>query len=680
MTPDEPTEAESLLWKAFPSGGWADLRTGEPDEDDVDGGAAWGPERTVGAKTIRALLLGAGGLEPGRHPAVRLRGARVTGRLDLMGATVGYALVCEDCYFEEPLRFVESTTKTVRVVGSRLPSFNGARMRADGILNFFRSRITEGLRLDRAKVTGEVTLRGATVGSDPDGLAVAADGLAVDGNVECNEGFTADGLVRIRGARLTGSLNMDDARLGGPGPVALDARNLSVDGWFIARRAVVDGEFGVTNARIAGWFDLSGSVLRNPGRTALGGGGLSVGGGLWCHLGYTAEGETRLVGARLGGNLTLTEAGLSNPGGTALNLDRAVLGELDAPGLTVTGGQVRLAGTEIGGRLNLERARLSDGVDGTALFADGLSAQALLMDELRARGSMVIRTARISGRISLVRAELSSSDTALRLSRTEVGADVFCPYMTAEGRVKLTGARIERHLTLHEARLVNPSGVAFDGRALRAGELTLRAAVEGAVELHHARIGVLRDDPDRWPAVLYLDGLTYEALEPRLPAGRRLEWLSRDPDGCPPQPYEQLADLYARMGQPVEGRRVLYARELRQREGKTTVGRFWSALQDVTVGYGYRPWRAMLWLALLLALGSVLYGISPPQALKAGEAPHFNPVVYTLDLLLPIVDLGQQSAFNPAGAEQWFSYVLVSGGWILATTIAAGIARVITRR
>jgi hypothetical protein len=680
VTPDEPTEAESLLWKVFPSGEWADLRTGQPGADDVSRGAAWGPERTVRAETIRALLLGAGGAEPGRYPAVRLRGARVTGRLDLMGATVGYALVCEGCYFEEPLRFVESTTKTVRIVGSRLPSFNGARMRTDGILNFFRSRIEAGIRLDRAKVSGEVTLRGTSIGSNADGLAVAADGLTVDGNLECNAGFTANGVVRVRGARLTGSLTMDDARLGGTGPVALDARNLTVDGWFIARRAVVNGEFGVTNARIAGWFDLSGSVLRNPGRTAFGAGGLTVGGGLWCHLGYTVEGEMRLVGAQLGGNLTLTDAALSNPGGVALNLDRAVLGELSATGLTVTGGQVSLAGTEIAGRLNLDGANLDDGTDGTALVADGLSAHTLLMGDLRARGSVVVRTARITGRISLVRAELSSSDTALRLSRTEVGADVFCTGMTVSGRVKLTGARIERHLSLLEVRLVSSHGVALDARAVRAGELTLQGAIEGAVELHHARIGVLRDDPDRWPSALYLDGLTYEALEPRLPAGRRLEWLSRDPDGCPPQPYEQLADLYTRIGQPVEARRVLYARELHQRDAKTPIGRIWSALQDITVGYGYRPWRAMLWLALLLVLGSVMYGLAPPQPLKPGEAPHFNPVVYTLDLLLPIVDLGQQSAFNPAGLEQWFSYLLVSGGWVLATTIAAGIARVITRR
>jgi hypothetical protein len=94
----------------------------------------------------------------------------------------------------------------------------------------------------------------------------------------------------------------------------VDARNLGVDGWFVARRAVVDGEFGPTNARIAGRLDLSGSVLRNPGRTALGVGGLTVGGGLWRHLGYAVEGEMRLVGARLGGSLTLTDGVPANPG------------------------------------------------------------------------------------------------------------------------------------------------------------------------------------------------------------------------------------------------------------------------------------------------------------------------------------------------------------------------------
>ena len=55
-------------------------------------------------------------------------------------------------------------------------------------------------------------------------------------------------------------------------------------------------------------------------------------------------------------------------------------------------------------------------------------------------------------------------------------------------------------------------------------------------------------------------------------------------------------------------------------------------------------------------------------------------MIYTLDLLLPVIDLGQKHAYNPAGIEQWLSYLLTAADWILATTIAAGVARIITRR
>ena len=87
----------------------------------------------------------------------------------------------------------------------------------------------------------------------------------------------------------------------------------------------------------------------------------------------------------------------------------------------------------------------------------------------------------------------------------------------------------------------------------------------------------------------------------------------------------------------------------------------------------------MGWLVLLLAAGSVVFHAAPPPPLQHGDTPPFNAVIYTLDLLLPVVDLGQKHAFNPAGAEQWFSYVLVAAGWLLATTIAAGVARVLSR-
>jgi hypothetical protein len=47
--------------------------------------------------------------------------------------------------------------------------------------------------------------------------------------------------------------------------------------------------------------------------------------------------------------------------------------------------------------------------------------------------------------------------------------------------------------------------------------------------------------------------------------------------------------------------------------------------------------------------------------------------------MLPVVNLGQKYAFNPGGPEQWLSYLLIAAGWTLATTVAAGLARVLRR-
>jgi hypothetical protein len=37
-------------------------------------------------------------------------------------------------------------------------------------------------------------------------------------------------------------------------------------------------------------------------------------------------------------------------------------------------------------------------------------------------------------------------------------------------------------------------------------------------------------------------------------------------------------------------------------------------------------------------------------------------------------------AFNPTGLYQWISYALIISGWILATTITAGITRNLNRQ
>jgi hypothetical protein len=123
---------ERALWKAFPAGGWVDVRSGDPEIDDPANAGSWGTERMIRGEVVTALLLGAQKPARGCFPAVRLRGARITGRIDLMGAVITHALVLEHCWFEQPPRFVEATTKTIRSLAAGcLPSMvPGCALRA----------------------------------------------------------------------------------------------------------------------------------------------------------------------------------------------------------------------------------------------------------------------------------------------------------------------------------------------------------------------------------------------------------------------------------------------------------------------------------------------------------------------------------------------------------------------
>jgi hypothetical protein len=207
----------------------------------------------------------------------------------------------------------------------------------------------------------------------------------------------------------------------------------------------------------------------------------------------------------------------------------------------------------------------------------------------------------------------------------------------------------------HCAFDVMPRFVEATTKTLRFVECTLpgfngaRMRAEGIVSFYRSTVDtVLRLDRATVAGEICLRDLTYEALEPQLPARQRLAWLARDRGDHRRQPYEQLAALYTKIGQPAQARRVLYAAERLQRTAMSAPGRAWSLIQDITVGYGYRPLRAALWFAAFLVIGSVTYAASPPPPLSASGGPHFNPVIYTLDLLLPVVDLGQKHAFNPA--------------------------------
>ncbi|TDB92232.1 hypothetical protein [Actinomadura sp. 7K534] len=481
------------------------------------------------------------------------------------------------------------------------------------------------------------------------------------GAVEPQPGEVA--AVRLAGARVIGSLNLGHAEVSVPLALTgcsfdeaphlywasmnsvhlmrcrlpgLIASGTRVDGHLWLEGSRITGGLWLDGANITGILNMSGVQLSNPGGDALLADRLTVEANVYCDQGFAASGEVRLPGARVGGQLIFRGARLHNPAGAALYASR-----LDVA---------------------------------ANVFCDG---------GFSAEGEIRLRGARVGGYLSFVGARLSApGKTALNADDLAVETDVYCSDgFTATGAVSFAGARVTGQLSLRGAHLRNEEGTALSVQRIQAEELLLRTAepIRGIADLSYARISLLRDDAASWPERLQLDGLQYETLEPPLTARERLDWLHRDTDGYAPQPYERLALAYRSLGLDSDGRYVLLAKARDRRGTQGLPRKIVGWLQDVLVGYGYRPFRAASWLIGLLVFGTVVFSLENPPVLNADDSPHFNAFFYTLDLILPIGDLGQERVFAPKGVHQWIANFIVVAGLILGLTVAAGASRALSR-
>jgi hypothetical protein len=78
----------------------------------------------------------------------------------------------------------------------------------------------------------------------------------------------------------------------------------------------------------------------------------------------------------------------------------------------------------------------------------------------------------------------------------------------------------------------------------------------------------------------------------------------------------------------------------------------------------------------------VQHGAAPTDGLcpiKTDEHPDWDPLLYSLDLLIPLVSLGHDATWNPMGLAKVITMVLIVSGWVLVTTVAAAAARAFNR-
>lgn len=400
----------------------------------------------------------------------------------------------------------------------------------------------------------------------------------------------------------------------------------------------------------------------------------------------TTEGDLHLPRCSIPEGIKLTDAVI----GTDLMLNEATVGSghriraIAADGINIgqelqasllhTDGETSLRGATIGSSLSMFGTVLRNRRGHFALRAPQMTVEhvASFGDATRDRSPQIQGT---------------TPPTGTRFFRSEGGNRWSTKHFECTGGLMLDDGRFGSSLVIENARFKLQMLQEISLRRITTPELkfTPQAPARGLVVLSGATVEKLVDQVGSWPKDqrLWMAGFTYQQAIPRtghFNVQERLRWVATATPEYSPEPYEQLALMYRNSGEDTNARAVLLAKHRRRRETLPLVGKVWGYLQDWTVAYGYRPSQAALWMALLWASASIFFAARPPDPLKGGEAPHWNAVLYALDLLLPVISFGQDAAWNPEGGSQWIAAVMVALGWVLATTVATGATRLLRRQ
>lgn len=406
--------------------------------------------------------------------------------------------------------------------------------------------------------------------------------------------------------------------------------------------------------------------------------------------GARIEGQLRLSNARI--EFPLSLVGCSMEEGIALYrahlfalfLDGTHSGPIGGDGLVVkhdlqlksgfeATGEVRLLYAKIGGQFSCNGGHFTNTkADGYALYADRIDVKGsvFLNDRFEAVGQVRLLGAKIGGNLSCTAGHFTNTKpdgNALLAEGIEVTGSVFLRNgFQAEGVVNFTAAAV---------------GGWFQLWGVDAPEkCTL-------LDLESARIGTLWDEEESWPQKLALDGLVYDRLYSDSPmdADTRVgEWIRRnDQEQFLPQPYEQLAKVLQEMGHEEAARQVRIAKEEDpvRLKALTRRGRLRHKVLGATIGYGYRPWRAALWMLGFWVLGSALFGWaacaknSGLVQVKEGTCPTFNALIYSLDTFVPLIDLHQAKYRLPTWWWlRWYLWFHIICGWALTTLLVVGLS------
>ena len=561
--------------------------------------------------------------------------------------------------------------------------------------------------------------------SNPSGDALICDAFKVAGDVFLSKSFKCQGRARLPGVTIGGDLDCSSGSFEGAQgadhrrneALILNRANI-VGKAALCRGFSAKGEVSCVDTIIGGHLDFRNAELSNRGGVACRGDGAKISGAVFLSEHFVAEGAVHFPRAEAGGIFDCRGGHFDN--GTedtkALAFNGAKFSDVYLAAGFVAVGEVNSIGANIGGQFGCTGGKFRN-PGGYALIADGMrvAGDVFLDRNFEAEGEVRFSRADIEGQFGCAGAQFNCGKSGVALN--------------------LQSSRIGDRLWL--APLPEQSGIA-------SGPI-----INGELSLAGTHVVSLVDDADYWPRCILLDGFTFERFAAKAPtdAKARKTWLMRQPssdcrESFRPQPFEQLIKVLQDMGHVHDAREIGYFKEYRRLRKPWRRWQWINPLSwlwyfcrwlflEQALGHGYRPHRMVLLAVGVLAISGLIYAEAAKQGLFAPTNPRvfmdgnlkkvcaasdppqwtsgicnlnglypeytkFHPYVYSLDVILPIVNLKQRDDWQPiyrplrfslAGRVmelppcflRWLVWIETMFAWVWSLSLSAVAAGLIKR-
>lgn len=638
-TPAKPdwSDAEKWAWGKICIGETADMAEFAPGPTDPKSDDAWPHDRDLSARFLEAILL----VEPFRSAVpiagVSIQHAHFSDYIDLSNASLIRALWIWDSRFDGALYMLTlRSSGPLGLDGSWFQDhLDFQRAQIDGSVLMRNVVVKKGVSMAAIRIGSSLTMVGADIGGNLD-----LDRLNSGGGVFLN-GSTERADFDISGAHIGDMLNLNGAHIAGDA----NLQRMVLSGTLFAAP-----EEGIGAAR----FDHDADLL-----------GAAIGGGAEFRA-ARVHGELTFEQASIGGYLWLSGEGN----------ERGDFGQIDLVGAHVGSG-ILIHQADFRGLVRFDDARVDQSVkinSGVEFF----------------RGVQMIR-AKIAGDVEI---KSTVFDGPVQMKALQVGNSLSMNhYAEFDRKIDLSFARIGENLDMTEGTFTD---VDLTGATI-ASELRL-GAIETAVPtwqvpqqpaspadvqlvLRNVSAGALQDLPTSWPKVIDLEGFTYTRLggfgTPVAVLAHRdtsefTDWLEKQ-TAYSPQSYMQLATVFRNSGYPDKADWILFKGKLREL-GQARPDQFIFLLfYCITTGFGIYPQVAALWVILLVAIGTIVFGRDKEPTLA--QMNWTDRVIYSLDMLIPVVHLrGKNYGFEPASNRaRYYLYFHRFAGFLLASVLIASM-------